>query len=72
MNLKYYVLTLASFNMQIPFQPLGVINIKYIFPLLVPAGLVAIVSAVAILSFMLVVSKRSGNKACFFKFKFSN
>jgi hypothetical protein len=57
-NSKYSALTLASFKMFVPFQPLGVININHIFPLLIPAGLVAIVGTIAILSFMVVVNKR--------------
>lgn len=55
---KYSALTLASFKMFVPFRPVGVININHIFPILIPAGLVAIVGAVAILSFIILVNKR--------------
>ena len=55
---KYSALTLASFKMFIPFRPVGVINISHIFPILIPAGLAAIVGAVAIILFIVLVNKR--------------
>jgi signal transduction histidine kinase len=60
-NSNHSALTLASFKMVIPFQPLGVTNINYIFPLLIPAVLVGIVGAVAILSFMVIVANKRRN-----------
>lgn len=55
---KYSALTLASFKMFIPFQPVGVINISHLFPILIPAGLAAIAGTVAIILFMVLVNKR--------------
>jgi hypothetical protein len=50
---KYSALALASFKVFVPFRPMGIININHIFPILIPAaGLVALVGAIAILSFM--------------------
>ena len=57
-NSKYFALTLASFKIIVPFQPFGVININHIFPLLTPAVLAAIVGAVAILLFMVVIANK--------------
>lgn len=57
-NSKYSALTLASFKIIVPFQPFGVININHIFPLLTPAVLAAIVGAVAILLFMVVIANK--------------
>jgi hypothetical protein len=50
-------LALASFKVFVPFRPVGTININYIYPILMPLGLVALVGALAILSFMLLVNK---------------
>jgi hypothetical protein len=61
-NSKYSALALASFKVVVPFQPLGVFNINHIFPLLIPAILVAIVGAVAILSFMMIVANKKKKK----------
>ena len=57
-NSEDSALTLASFNMIVPLQPFGVININHISPLLLPAVLAAIVGAVAILLFMVVANKK--------------
>ena len=54
---KYSALTLASFKVFVPFRPMGIININHIFPILIPAGLAAIVGVIAILSFISEVSK---------------
>lgn len=59
---KYSALTLASFKMFIPFRPVGVININHIFPILIPAGLAAIIGIVAIILFMVLVNKRRKGK----------
>ena len=58
MNSKYSALTLASFKIFVPFQPLGVIDVNHIFPLLIPAALVGIVIAVVILAIMIAVNKK--------------
>ena len=50
-------LALASFKVFVPFRPMGNINIKNIFPTLIPAGLVALAGAVAILLFMVYINK---------------
>ena len=57
-NSKYSALTLASFKIFVPFQPLGVIDVNHIFPLLIPAALVGIVIAVVILAIMIAVNKK--------------
>jgi hypothetical protein len=54
---KYSALALASFKVFVPFRPMGIININHIFPMLIPAGLVALVGAIAILSFMVFINK---------------
>ena len=54
---KYSALALASFKVFVPFRPMGIININHIFPILIPAGLVALVGAIAILSFMVFINK---------------
>ena len=51
---KYSALTLASFKVFVPFRPIGIININHIFPILIPAGLAAIVGVIAILSFIVL------------------
>ena len=56
---KYSALTLASFKVFVPFRPMGIININHIFPILIPAGLAAIVGVIAILSFIVLVNKRN-------------
>ena len=54
---KHSALALASFKVFVPFRPMGNINIKNIFPILIPAGLVALAGTVAILLFMVYVNK---------------
>jgi hypothetical protein len=54
---KNSALALASFKVFVPFRPMGIININNIFPILIPAGLVALVGAVAILLFMVYINK---------------
>jgi hypothetical protein len=54
---KNSALALASFKVFVPFRPMGNINIGNIFPILIPAGLVALVGAVAILLFMVYINK---------------
>lgn len=53
---NYSALTLASFKIVVPFQPLGVINMRHILPLLIPAGLVGLIGALAILSLILIAN----------------
>ena len=56
---KYSALALASFKVFVPFRPMGIININHIYPILIPAGLVALVGALAIISFMVLINKRN-------------
>ena len=56
---KYSALTLASFKVFVPFRPMGIININNIYPILIPAGLVALVGTLAIISFMVFINKRN-------------
>ena len=56
---KYSALTLASFKVFVPFRPMGIININHIYPILIPAGLVALVGTLAIISFMVFINKRN-------------
>jgi len=54
---KNSALALASFKVFVPFRPMGIININNIYPILIPAGLVALVGTVAILLFMIYINK---------------
>jgi hypothetical protein len=54
---KNSALALASFKVFVPFRPMGIININNIFPVLIPAGLVALVGTVSILLFMVYINK---------------
>jgi hypothetical protein len=54
--------TLASFKVLVPFQPLGVINTNSINPLILTAGLVGIVVAIAVVTFFVIMRKRTKNK----------
>ena len=49
---------LASFKVLVPIQPFGVINTNNINPLILPAGLVGIVGAIAVISFLIMIRKR--------------
>ena len=49
---------LASFKVPVPIQPLGVINTNNINPLILPAGLVGIAGAIAVISFLIMIRKR--------------
>lgn len=60
-NSKYSALTLASFKIFVSFQPLGVINLKEIRPLLIPAALVGAMGAALIIAFIMIVNKRRKN-----------
>jgi hypothetical protein len=60
-NSKYSALTLASFKILVSFQPLAVINIKEIRPLLVPAAIVGATGAATIIAFIIIVNKRGKN-----------
>ena len=61
-NSKYSALTLASFKVVVPFQPFGIVNVNDISPLILPAGLVGIVGAIAILAFMVVIKRKEEGK----------
>lgn len=54
--------TLASFKVLVPFQPLGVINTNNINPLILTAGLVGIAGAIAVVTFFVIMRKRTKNK----------
>jgi hypothetical protein len=54
-------IALASFKVIIPSQPVGIINMNYLTPLLLPAGLVGIVSTILVVSLVIIVN-RSDNK----------
>jgi hypothetical protein len=60
-NSKYSALALASFKIFVTFQPLGVINVKEIRPLLFPAVLVGAIGTVVIMIIMMIVNKRGKN-----------
>jgi hypothetical protein len=49
---------LASFKVLVPIQPFGVINTNNINPLILPAGLVGIVGAIFVVSFLIIIRKR--------------
>ena len=49
---------LASFKVSVPIQPFGVINTNNINPLILPAGLVGIVGAIVVVSFLIMMKKR--------------
>ena len=49
---------LASFKVLVPIQPFGVINTNNINPLILPAGLVGIVGAIVVVSFLIMIRKR--------------
>ena len=54
--------TLASFKVLVPFQPLGVINTNNINPLILTAGLVGIAGSIAVVTFFVIMRKRTKNK----------
>jgi hypothetical protein len=60
-NSKYSALTLASFKILVSFQPLAVINVKEIRPLLVPAAIVGAMGVASIIAFIMIVNKRGKN-----------
>jgi uncharacterized integral membrane protein len=49
--------TLASFKVTVPFQPLGVLNTNNMNPLILPAILVAVVGAIAVASFLIIMRR---------------
>ena len=49
---------LASFKVPVPIQPFGVINTNNINPLILPAGLVGIAGAIAVICFLIMIRKR--------------
>jgi hypothetical protein len=49
---------LASFKVLVPIQSFGVINTNDINPLILPAGLVGIVGAIVVVSFLIMIRKR--------------
>jgi hypothetical protein len=57
-NSSYSALTLASFKIVVPFQPFGVFNINYVFPLLISVILVGIIGTIGILAFIIVANRK--------------
>ena len=51
-------IALASFKVIVPSQPVGIININYLVPLLLPAGLIGIVSIILVVAFIIIVNRR--------------
>jgi hypothetical protein len=51
-------IALASFMVIVPSQPVGIINLNYLIPLVLPAGLVGIVSTVLVAAFIIIVNRR--------------
>jgi hypothetical protein len=60
-NNNNVALALASFKILVPNQPLGIINVNYMTPLLVPVGLAAIIG-VGALVMLLMIAKRGGKE----------
>ena len=54
---------LASFKVPVPIQPFGVINTNNINPLILPAGLVGIVGAIVVVSFLIIMRTRKKIKS---------
>ena len=54
---------LASFKVLVPIQPFGVINTNNINPLILPAGLVGMVGAIVVVSFLIIMRKRKKIKS---------
>jgi hypothetical protein len=50
-------IALASFNVFVPLQPFGTINIDYLTPLLLPAGLVAIIGIIVTVAFIIIIKR---------------
>ena len=61
-NSKDHGIALASFNIFVPFQPIGTVNLKYVTPLILPVGIIGIISVIAIAAF-LILSKRKVKSA---------
>ena len=57
-NSKYSALTLASFKVFVSFQPLSVINVKEIRPLLTLAAIVGATGVASIIAFIMLINKR--------------
>jgi hypothetical protein len=51
------VSVLASFKVLVPIQPFGIISTNYLNSLLLPAGLVGIIGAVFLITFLIVMKK---------------
>jgi hypothetical protein len=47
-------IALASFKVIVPSQPVGIINMNYLIPLLLPAGLVGIASTIIVAAFIII------------------
>lgn len=48
-------IALASFNVVVPFQPIGTINVDNIMPLIIPVLIVGIIGLIVIVTFIIVV-----------------
>jgi hypothetical protein len=51
-------IVLASFNVFVPLQPFGTIDMDYLSPLLLPAGLVSIIGVIVIVAFIIIGKTR--------------
>jgi hypothetical protein len=51
-------IALASFKVIVPSQPVGIINMNYLIPLLLPAGLVGIASTIIMAAFIIIANRR--------------
>lgn len=51
-------IALVSFKVIVPSQPVGIININYLVPLLLPAILIGIVSIILVVAFIIIVNRR--------------
>ena len=51
------VSALASFKVLVPVQPVGIINMNYLMPLLLPAGLVGIIGTIFAIAFLIIFKR---------------
>jgi hypothetical protein len=58
---KYNAMALTSFKVFVPFQPVGIINVNSIIPLILPAVIVGIIITIAVVS-LLIAGKRMEKK----------
>ena len=61
-NSNDHGIALATFKIFVPFQPIGTVNLKYVTTLILPAGIIGVISVIAIVAF-LILSKRKVKRA---------